>query len=127
MRVGELIHYLSDMWLTRSKGLVLAVVLAVMPLQGVAATLSVVLCRGETQLHAVHASAGPEQDASQDGERDVGGTPGGFFNLCCHGTVSASSAVVPAVAAPEAPIRALAQHIPHDLYIPEQPQRPPLV
>ena len=43
---------MPSLWL---KKLVLAAALAVMPLQGVAAALSALLCHGEAQTHAAHA------------------------------------------------------------------------
>lgn len=106
--------------------LVLALALAVMPLQGVAATLTYVLCRGNAQAHAFHASAGHDQGVQHDSQQDQGGTPGNVFHPCCHYTVFAPAVVMLPAAQPDFPVRAFALDPLYDLFVPDQPQRPPL-
>lgn len=112
------------------KKLVLVLALAVMPLQGVAATLSVLLCQGDAQAHAVHAQDthdDPEHGMHHDGHPDEGGaTSPSAHHPCCNATASAPPVMTPRVAAPRFPVGALAPDLLHDLFVPEQPQRPPL-
>ena len=113
------------------KQLVLAAALAVMPLQGVAATLSALLCHGEAHAHAMHAGDSHDHDAHQDGHHgnpqgDDGTTSHSVYHLCCHFTVSAPAAVTLTVSLPDFPMRAYAPDPLHDLFVPDRPQRPPL-
>ena len=115
---------MSALWLKR---LVLAAALAVMPLQGVAAAMATLVCHGDAQAHAMHESGGHEHGAQHAGHDDEGGTTGyNAYHLCCHYTVAAPSAVMLPAALPDFPIRAFAPDPLHDLFIPDQPQRPPL-
>lgn len=123
--------YTSALMTSRFGKLVLALALAVMPLQGVAATLSVLLCHGEAQVPAAHAGDSHDHAAHADGQHDGhpadGSAAGGsVFHLCCHFTVSAPAAVTLAVALPDFPALAFAPTPLHDLFIPDRPQRPPL-
>jgi hypothetical protein len=102
-----------------------------MPLQGMAATLFVLSCHGEAQAHAVHAqdTHGDHEHSAHhpDGHPDEGGATGqSAHHLCCNVTASAPPVVTPRVAALRFPVRALALDLLHDLFVPEQPQRPPL-
>jgi len=115
-----------SLWL---KKLVLAAALAVMPLQGIGATLSVLLCHGEALTHSAH--AGGSDHAHHDGHPDKhpgdDGTAGSsVYHLCCHYTVSAPAAVTVPVSLPDFPVRAYAPDPLHDLFVPDRPQRPPL-
>ena len=118
-----------SLWL---KKLVLAAALAVMPLQGVAAAMAALVCHGDAQAHAMHESAmhensGNEHGAQHAGHDDDGGTTGyNAYHLCCHYTVTAPSAITLPAALPAFPIRAFAPDPLHDLFFPDQPQRPPL-
>ncbi len=115
---------MSARWLKR---LILAAALAVMPLQGVAAAMSVLLCHGDAQVHAIHEGGGHEHGPTHDSHHDDGGGSGvGNYHLCCHYTVTAPSAITLPGALPEFPIRTSAPDPLHDLFIPDQPQRPPL-
>lgn len=111
--------------------IVLLLILAVMPFQGVAATLAVLVCHGETQLHAVHEHAAHEHGSQHEGhhgsQQDDGGSKDGLaFHLCCNLTVTVPAIVTLPSVLPDSPVRALAPDTLHDLYFPDQPQRPPL-
>jgi len=112
-----------SLWLKR---LVLAGALVVMPLQGIASTLSVVLCEGETERHAVHANGGYDRGTQQDGNQDEDSTNSNSAYHPCHNTASAPLVVTLLAAAPDFPVRAFAPDTLYDLFVPELPQRPPL-
>lgn len=113
---------MSGNWLKR---LLLAAALAVMPLQGVAAAMSALVCHGDAQAHAAHQS-GHDPGARHDDHQDGGMTGDNSDHLCCHVTVSVPSTVTLPAALPDLPIRALVPDSLHDLFVPDQPQRPPL-
>jgi len=113
------------------KKLALVLALTVMPLQGVAATLSILLCSGEAQAHAMHGQGNDDHSAQHDGnadsQRDDGSATGSStYHLCCNATASASSAVTLPAAQPDFPVRAFVPDPLHDLFVPDRPQRPPL-
>lgn len=112
------------LWL---KKLVLAAALAAMPLQGVAAAMSVLLCHGDAHAHAIHESGGPDHGPTHDSHHDDGSGAGvGNYHPCCHYTVTAPSAITLPAALPDFPIRAFAPDSLHDPFFPDQLQRPPL-
>lgn len=108
--------------------------LAVMPMQGIAGVLTVLLCHGDAQAHSMHASGAHEHDAEDAGhehEHQAGGqednSTGKFSNhLCCNLTASAPPVVTFTPAPPDFPVQAFAPAPLHDLFIPDRPQRPPL-
>ena len=107
--------------------LVLAAAFAVMPLQGVAAAMSVLLCHGDMQAHVIHEGSSHDHAPNPDGHHDDSGGPGvGNYHLCCHYTVTAPPVFTPPAALPDFPIRAFVPDSLHDLFVPDQPQRPPL-
>lgn len=109
------------------KKFVLAAALLVMPLQGIAASLSVLLCQGDLRAHIMHAVDAGDRATAGDGQSDNGGIGGDLaYHPCCHNIVSAAPIAAPPAAQPEFPVRALAPGSLHDLFVPEQPQRPPL-
>ena len=108
------------------KNLVLAAALLVMPLQGVAATLSVLLCHGDAQIHATHVNGGHDRGTYQHSDQDEDSATGNSAFHPCHNTVSAPLVVTLLAAAPDFPVRAFMPYPLHDLFVPEQPQRPPL-
>lgn len=109
------------------KKLVLATALLVMPLQGIAATLSVLLCHGDVQAHVIHANDAADGAMHGDGQPDDGGTGGNAaFHPCCHNVFSAATLGATLAARPEFPVRAFAPDAVHALFFPELPQRPPL-
>jgi hypothetical protein len=115
---------MSARWL---KKLILAAALAAMPLQGVAAGMAVLLCHGDAQAHATHDSGDHDHGPKQDGHHDdSSGTGVGSYHLCCHYTVSAPSVFTAAAVLPEFHVRTFAPDSLHDLFVPDQPQRPPL-
>jgi hypothetical protein len=109
---------------------IVVAVLAVMPLQGVAATLSALSCHGEAQGHAMHAGGAHEHGTLHDGQPHrqdgAGDTSGNAVHPCCHHCVAAPAAVALAVTPPELPAHARAPRDLQDLFVPDRPQRPPL-
>jgi hypothetical protein len=102
-----------------------------MPLQGVAATMLVLLCHGDAQAHAMHAQHADDDHERgmhrHDGHPDEGGaTHQAAHHSCCHVTASAPPVMTPGVVALGFPVGAPAPDSLHDLFVPEQPQRPPL-
>ncbi len=116
---------MSTHWLNK---LVLAAALAVMPLQGVAVTLSVLLCHGEAQAHAgVSHDHGSHQNGHHDNPQGTDGTTGNSaYHPCCHFTVTAPAAMTLTVSTPYFPVLAFTPAPLHDLFVPDRPQRPPL-
>lgn len=120
---------------SRIRRFVLAAALAVMPMQGAASVLSVLLCHGEEQAHAPHAQpggygedhhAGHQHERAPADRHDDGMTSTGPHHLCCNLTAAAPPIVVLPAMLPEFPVRAFVPDSLHDLYFPDQPQRPPL-
>lgn len=100
------------------------ILLLVIPLQGLAATLSTLSCfsaeeRATTPSHAYIHHDGPSHQHEGDGSKDNSGHP------CCNHFFSA----VPAVAATAAPSELSAFEsalsLLTTLFVPERPQRPP--
>jgi len=108
------------------KQLLLVAVLLVMPLQGFAAALANLLCHPAAQVHAVHANGGEDRGAHQDGDQDQDRTGGNSVWHSFHGTVFAAPVAALPATARDFPVRASAPDLLHDLFFPEQPQRPPL-
>lgn len=131
LRHGVDIGYTAALMKSWSRKLLLVLALAVMPLQGIAATLSVLLCHGETQTHAAHAGGSHEHGTHQNGHHDNqqgddGTTSHSVYHLCCHFTAFAPASMTLPVARPDFPARAYAPDPLHDLFVPDRPQRPPL-
>jgi hypothetical protein len=116
------------------KKAVLAAAIAVMPLQGIAAVLTVLMCHGDSQIHATHKGDGHEHvDSAPDPQHDHGATAGSdgsssdaSFHLCCNLAASVPSAHGIDARLPDFPVRAIVPDSLHELFVPEQPQRPPL-
>lgn len=109
------------------KKLVLGAALLLMPLQGVAATLSVLLCHDKGQAHVVHhndTGDRPMVDDSQPDNGGIGGNPA--YHPCCHNLVSAAPIAAPLAAQPKFAVRAFVPDAILDLFVPDRPQRPPL-
>lgn len=112
---------------TWCKKLALVLALTVMPLQGIAATLSILLCHGEAQARAVHDQGGHDHGTSHDNHQDEGGATGNSaYHACCSITASAPSVLTLPAAQPEFLVRAFAPDPSQDLFVPDRPQRPPL-
>ena len=106
---------------------VLVLALAVLPLQGVAATLSVLSCHGDAQAHAVHMQDNHEHGMHHDGHPDEGGaTANSTYHLCCNVTASAPPVVMPLAVTLDFPVCTFVPDSLHDLFVPDRPQRPPL-
>ena len=111
-----------------------AAALVAMPFQGIAATLAVLICHGDSQAHATHGQGGhghgdhqheathEHSGAGEDGS-GTGTTP---YHLCCNLTASVPPTAIVAAELPDFPVRAFVPDTLNDLYIPDQPQRPPL-
>jgi hypothetical protein len=115
-----------------SRKLALVLALAAMPLQGVTAVLTVLLCHGDARAHAMHVPDGHNHgDAGHDGHHGAAQDEGSAalnaaYHLCCNMTVSVPPSVIVPAVVPNFPVRASAPHLLHDLFIPDRPQRPPL-
>lgn len=114
-----------------SRKIVLALALAVMPLQGVAAVLSVLLCHGDAQLHALHDQGthdhGSQHDRRHNSQQDDGGSKDNpALHFCCNLSVTVPAIVTVPSVTPDFPVRAFVPDSLHDLFIPDRPQRPPL-
>ncbi|HXF65216.1 MAG TPA: hypothetical protein VNK67_00765 [Burkholderiales bacterium] len=106
---------------------VLLLALAVLPLQGLAAALPSVACHGDAQLHAAHASGASGHEAHEGGAvPDGSAPPDSTYHLCCHYSVSAPLVATLPADAPDFQVRTVAPDPLHDLFVPEQPDRPPL-
>ncbi len=109
------------------KKLLLGVVLSVLPLQGVAATLSVLYCHGDAKAHVIHSPGNADDGTHQGGHEDEGGTSSQVaYHPCCNHIVSASPVVNSPAALPDFLARAFAPDPWYELFVPELPQRPPL-
>jgi hypothetical protein len=110
--------------------LVLLLGLAVMPFQGIGATLSVLYCHGESGAHAMHETGGHDHGTSHhdsnDRHDDGSATGNPADHLCCHFSVSAPLTVTLPAAQADFPVRAFAPDPLHDPFFPDRPQRPPL-
>lgn len=122
---------LSRMSLWMKKAVLLLAVL-VMPLQGVAATLSILLCHGDAQAHAMHGQPVHDHAAAHDQTHhhtyndNAGANSDLSYHLCCHHTLSGLPVMALAPAIPDFSLIAVAPEPLHDLYFPDRPQRPPL-
>jgi hypothetical protein len=109
------------------KKFVLAAALIVMPLQGIAATLSVVRCHGEAKAHVMHVDDVGDRTMVGDSQSDNGGLGGNLaYYPCCHNVVSAAPIAAPLAAQLQFSVRMFAPDSLHDLFVPDRPQRPPL-
>jgi hypothetical protein len=109
------------------KKFALALVMLVMPLQGVAATLSALLCHGGGTARIVHSPNDAEGATQHGGPLDEGGMSGSVADHpCCNHFVSASPVAKLPSALPDFQVRAYAPDPLHDLFVPERPHRPPL-
>lgn len=112
---------------TWCRKLVLALAFAVMPLQGVAATLSVLLCHGEAPAPAMNDQDSHDHGAPHGNSQDEGGTTGDApYQLCYNITVSALPIMTLPTVVPEFSVRAFVPEPLYDPFVPDRPQRPPL-
>lgn len=112
---------------SRLKRLVLIVTLLALPLQGVAATLSVLLCHGDAKVHALHSPHAPDHAAHAGDHPDETGTRGASsYHSCCGHVVSAPPLVTLSRTISDLPMQFSAPEPWHDLFVPELPHRPPL-
>jgi hypothetical protein len=103
--------------------------LLVLPLQGVAATLSHLLCSSSPAVE--HMSSGQHHDGGNDDgiarEHESSDTgPGHAGHLSCHQVSSAPPTLSVMVFAGDLPVYEPAIFSAPSLFVPEQPQRPPL-
>lgn len=110
----------------------LAAALLAVPFQGIAATLSVLLCHGDPGAHATHGASTPDAHDHHGHTHDSPAPPadetagGLLFHLCCNLSASVPVSVTVAAVLPDFTLRALSPDLLPDLFDPEQPQRPPL-
>lgn len=122
---------------TGLRNVVLAALLAMLPFQGIAATLTLLLCQGDAKVHAVHAASQSHhhvgdhgtghahgESTSQQDDSNNGGTP--LYHLCCNLSASAPPSMEIHAALPDFSIRTFVPDTLPSLFVPEQPQRPPL-
>jgi hypothetical protein len=117
------------------KKAVLIAAISMMPLQGIAAVLTVLMCHGDSQIHATHAGEAHHHDepaADQHhghaaGAGDESSTGDASFHLCCNLAASVPPARNLDTRLPQFLVRAAIPAPLHDLFVPELPQRPPLV
>lgn len=114
-----------------TRKIVLALAFTVMPMQGLAATLSILLCHGDAQLHALHDQDAHDHGAGHDGHASSQHDDGALqdaatLHFCCHLSVTVSAVVTVPSLSPDFPLRSFAPDALHDLHFPDQPQRPPL-
>jgi hypothetical protein len=117
-------------WLSK---FLLAAALAVMPFQGIAATLTVLYCHGERPAHADHATqahgdhgSGHAHEHEQAAPEQTTANGGSLYHLCCNLSASMPVSVNVNTHLPEFIVRPFVPDALLDLYDPEQPQRPPL-
>jgi hypothetical protein len=112
---------------------VLAAALLTVPFQGIAATLSVLICHGDSAAHTSHGQSHIHESNTSDGHThehqpsssdDSGG--GSMYHLCCNLSASVPVSIVIPAELPEPTLVALGPDSLNDLYDPDQPQRPPL-
>jgi ABC-type Zn2+ transport system substrate-binding protein/surface adhesin len=116
------------------KKAVLVAAISMMPLQGIAAVLTVLMCHGDSQVHATHQAEGHHHsDPAPDHHHDHGAAAGGdgssgdiSFHLCCNLAASVPPARNIDTRLPDFLVRAAVPAPLHDLFVPELPQRPPL-
>lgn len=109
------------------KILLIMALLLVMPLQGVAAALSHVLCSSaaEQTLSGHYHDAGDNSIAPHDHNDDNSGN-NHASHLSCHHASPAMSSVTATIFASDPPVFEPAIFFFPSLFFPEQPQRPPL-
>lgn len=110
------------------KRLVLTAALLIMPLQGVAATVSVLLCNGDAQSLSGDVRAGLDQDKYHGNtqQNDGGTSAESAYHPCFHFAAYAPPVETLMGALPDFPPRSFAPDSSHDLFVPDRPQRPPL-
>lgn len=112
----------------RAKHFVLILALAVLPLQGMAAAFSSIVCHdglGDPVATVTHAGGGHGHGAEHHSPSDDG-QESGVDHASCHPLTPVLPVVsLPATAA-DFPVWAPASHALPDLFIPDRPQRPPL-
>lgn len=102
--------------------IVLLLALVVLPLNGIAATFAVLPCHAEHQANTVAHHDGP--GTSQQHDSDANNAFSGHF--CCQNIVSGMPVAAPNTVIPDYPSFEVSISPLFSLFIPEQPQRPPL-
>ncbi len=125
---------LARRMVTWCRKFVLLLALAVMPLQGIAATTSVLLCHmggEERAAHVMHAQdVHDHHEVNQDFHHghDSDGRPGtqAVGHSCFHHFASALPVVTLPAVILGFHVRVSSPHVLYDFFIPERHQRPPL-
>lgn len=117
-------------WSTR---FVMWLMIALMPLQGMAATAAMYRCHTDTTDEAPHAmhSADVQNHDANDQDGHVHGSDGsagsaGGGNFCPHHFSSALPTTTLSAAVPGFQVCTSILQVLHDLFVPDRPQRPPL-
>ncbi len=97
------------------------VLLLLIPLQGVAASLSVLQCP-PAEAGAIHSASGGDGAAQ---ERDDEGSKNIHEHFFCYQPLSGMPVIAAAAAIPDSPVFESSISLPSSLFSPEQPQRPP--
>lgn len=113
-----------------SRKLVLLIALALIPVQGIAATISPLLCRNDAAGHGappVNAVDGHDHGARYDARQSDGGTASAQVDHpCCHPASCWLPSVTPSAGTPPFPAWIAVLDLPQSLHFPELYGRPPL-
>ena len=107
--------------------------LALVPLQGLASVVHGLLCAPGIEHAAAssahdpdaHHHAGSDQGAPHDHSDFGGGSPDHASHQCCHHFSSAAAPAAPGTGAADHPVFQSSISLLETLFFPEQPQRPP--
>jgi hypothetical protein len=115
--------------LNGAKRFVLLLALVMLPVQGLAAGLSGLVCDADSDeptTHVAHANHGHDHGAQRDSHPNDGGANIQHEHFSCHHLVSILPAVTLPATLPDFPVWASLSHGLPDLFVPDRPQRPPL-
>lgn len=96
----------------------------IMPLHGAAADLSLLLCSGDRQERV---DGGQSLGLHQNHHEDEGSTAGSSVFHPCHNMGAAAPVVTMPGPVPDVSVRPFSPDNLYSLFVPEQPQRPPLI
>lgn len=115
--------------LNGAKRFVLLLALVMLPVQGIAAALSSIVCdagSNEPTAHVAHAKDGHDHGAQREGLPDDSDANIQHEHFSCHHLVFMLPAVTPPTTVSDFPVWASLSHSLPDLFVPDRPQRPPL-
>lgn len=130
LRNAKFSDRLRPLMLNGAKRFVLLLALVMLPVQGLAAALSGLVCDADSKeqtAHVAHASDSHDHGAQRDSQpNDDDGANIQYEHFSCHHLVSILPAVTLPATLPEFPVWASLSHSLPDLFVPDRPQRPPL-